>query len=308
MWGWQARRARDTASVRARRSDESSWWVGRTSTCSASRMHGSSLGTRTRAGSRSRPAVWRATSPRTSRASGSRPISSPRSGPMRAVSALPRSAAATASTRRVVVRRARAGLPLPRDPRRRGQPRGCGLGHARPGRSDPAVLADRAELLDSADLIVADTNLPAGVAPVAGSGVLGPAAPRSVSAAKASRAQGALPHVHTLKLNALEAGVILGREVDPTIEERCHARGRRPARARREARVRHARAASGSSRGMTDATVRLDAPSVRVANATGAGDAFTAGVACATLQGMTLLECAALGSAMARRLSRARGP
>jgi pseudouridine kinase len=45
--------------------------------------------------------------------------------------------------------------------------------------------------------------------------------------------------------------------------------------------------------------VRLPAPPVDVANATGAGDAFTAGVAYATLSGMTLLEAAAFGSAMA---------
>ncbi len=162
----------------------------------------------------------------------------------------------------------------------------------------PAVLADRAELLASADLIVADTNLPPEslrwLAPeCADKLLLDP-----VSAAKASRVQGALPYVHTLKLNALEAGVILGREVDPTIESDVTRAGE-DLLALGVKRVFLTLGPRGVFAQDEDATVRLDAPSVRVANATGAGDAFTAGVACATLQGMTLPECAALGSAMA---------
>jgi pseudouridine kinase len=162
----------------------------------------------------------------------------------------------------------------------------------------PAKLGDRTRLLASADLIVADTNLPPEslqwlALESSTELLLDP-----VSAAKASRARGALPHVHTLKLNALEAGVILGREVNPTIENDVTRAGE-DLLALGVKRVFVTLGPLGVFAQDAGATVRLDAPSVRIANATGAGDAFTAGVACGTLQGMTLLECAALGSAMA---------
>jgi pseudouridine kinase len=162
----------------------------------------------------------------------------------------------------------------------------------------PAVLADRTELLGSADLIVADTNLPQEslrwlARESSAKLLLDP-----VSASKASRAEGALSHVHTLKLNALEAGVILGRKVDPTIESEVTRAGV-DLLALGVQRVFVTLGPLGVLAQDARATVRLDAPLVRIANATGAGDAFTAGVAFGTLQGMTLLECAAVGSAMA---------
>jgi pseudouridine kinase len=162
----------------------------------------------------------------------------------------------------------------------------------------PAVLADRTELLASADLIVADTNLPLESLRWLARESTTKLLLDPVSAAKASRARGALPHVHTLKLNALEAGAILGREVNPTTENDV-VRAGEDLRALGAKRVFVTLGPLGVFAQDAGGTVRLAAPPVRVANATGAGDAFTAGVACGTLQGMTLPECAALGSAMA---------
>ena len=162
----------------------------------------------------------------------------------------------------------------------------------------PAALADRTKLFATADLIVADTNMPAESLKWLAREFSAKLLLDPVSAAKASRAVGALPHVHTLKLNALEASVILGREVDPALESDIARAGADLLELGVE-RVFITLGPLGVFAQDAGATVRLDAPSVRVANATGAGDAFTAGVACATLQGLTLLESAALGSAMA---------
>ena len=162
----------------------------------------------------------------------------------------------------------------------------------------PAVLADQRALLSSADLVVADTNLPAESLVWLARECSAPLLLDPVSATKALRAADALEGVHTLKLNSLEAGALLGREVD----------GHRDSDVARAAsellglgvgRVFITLGRLGVFARDADNSVRLDAAPLRVVNATGAGDAFTAGVACATLGGMALAESAAFGSAMA---------
>ncbi len=161
----------------------------------------------------------------------------------------------------------------------------------------PAALEARRDLLDAADLVVADTNLHpetlAWLAENAGAPVMVDA----VSVAKAARAGPVLPRLHTLKASGLEAGAILGREV----RNRDHAE--EAARGLVSLGVTRAFVTSGAfGVAWADASGsgRMPAPSVEeVLNATGAGDAFAAGVAYATLEEWGTERAAAFGSACA---------
>ena len=161
----------------------------------------------------------------------------------------------------------------------------------------PEVLSGRRPLLDSADLIVADTNLPADTLSWLAREASTPLLLDTVSAAKAVRATAELARVHTLKLNATEAGALLGRVVSDA-NDRDVESAARDLLERGVRRVFITVGARGVYAQDERESVRLPAPDVDVANATGAGDAFCAGVAYATIAGMTLVETAALGSAM----------
>jgi pseudouridine kinase len=161
----------------------------------------------------------------------------------------------------------------------------------------PASLNDRRELLDSAALIVADTNLPPETLLWLAHETAAPLLVDTVSVAKAVRTMAALPRVHTLKLNALEAGALLGRDVDRASDADVESAAR-DLISLGVRRVFITLGRHGVFARDDQAGVRLPALDVDVVNATGAGDAFCAGVARATIAGMTLRETAALGSAM----------
>jgi pseudouridine kinase len=162
----------------------------------------------------------------------------------------------------------------------------------------PSALSDRRTLLDSADLIVADTNLPAETLVWLARESQAPLLLDPVSARKASRAAAALPQVNTLKLNSLEAGTLLGRKVDPDSEDEVVCAVDDLVGLGVE-RVFLTLGPLGVLARDTHGTARIGPGVVQVANATGAGDAFTAGVAYAMLEGLALEESAAFGSAMA---------
>jgi pseudouridine kinase len=161
----------------------------------------------------------------------------------------------------------------------------------------PMSLSERRLLLDSAALIVADTNLSPEALLWLAREMAAPLLIDTVSAAKAVRAAAALPSVHTLKLNALEASTLLGRDVnrasDADVKAAAHELTSLGVQRVFITLGRHGVFACDDREG-----VRLPAPNVDVVNATGAGDAFCAGVAHATIAGMTLRETAAFGSAM----------
>jgi pseudouridine kinase len=162
----------------------------------------------------------------------------------------------------------------------------------------PEALADRSELLDTAALIVADTNLPADtLAWLVGASSV-PVLLDPVSADKAKRSLRALPSVHTLKLNSLEAGSLLGRRIDPGSASDVES----ASADLMDMGVKRVFLTLGPlgvhARDLND-SLHLSPFPTSVVNATGAGDAFTAGVALAQLDEMTLAETAAFGSAMA---------
>lgn len=161
----------------------------------------------------------------------------------------------------------------------------------------PEVLQMRAHILDAADLVVADTNLPAESLVWLAENTRVPLVLDAVSVAKAPRAVPVLPLLHTVKASGFEAGVLLGREV----RNRDHAEA--AARELVALGVRTAFVTTGAF-GVAWADVsgsgHLGSPNVaEVRNATGAGDAFAAGVAYATLETWPTLEAAAFGSACA---------
>jgi len=161
----------------------------------------------------------------------------------------------------------------------------------------PSVLAERADVLHGADLVVLDANVdPESLAWVA-SHVRVPLLLDPVSAAKAPRARGILSRLAALKCSVLEAGSLLGG-----VEPRSRAGIENAATALRAKGVgsvyltagpEGVHYASESERGW------IHAPRVGVANATGAGDAFCAGVAAGMLEGYSAKQCAVLGTVLA---------
>ncbi len=161
----------------------------------------------------------------------------------------------------------------------------------------PETLQMRVHILDAADLVVADTNLPAESLVWLGENTRVPLVLDAVSVAKAPRAVPVLPLLDTVKASGFEAGVLLGREVRNRDDAEAAAR-ELVARGVRAAFVTTgafgvAWADASGSGHLASATV------AQVQNATGAGDAFAAGVAYARLEAWPTPEAAAFGSACA---------
>jgi len=162
----------------------------------------------------------------------------------------------------------------------------------------PAALAEpaRAALLAAACLVVVDTNLPAVSLEWLAATVTAPIVLEPVSEAKAGRAAGILSRVAALTPNAAEAAVLLGHEVDGLAAALAAAR---------ELVALGAGAAfvtcgvGGTAWADASASGTTPAPLVSVANASGAGDAFCAGVAWAALSGRGARDAAALGTSLA---------
>ena len=163
-------------------------------------------------------------------------------------------------------------------------------------RVTPEVLEARCDLLDSADLVVADCNLSADALSWLAEHASAPVIVDPVSVAKAPRIGPVLDRIHTVKSNALELGALVGEEVHADDDV---ARATALLLSKGVSRVLVTLGDSGVHCADGEGAIRLGAPSVEVENATGAGDAFTAGVAYATLSGAGLESTARLATAMA---------
>jgi len=162
----------------------------------------------------------------------------------------------------------------------------------------PDVLARALPLLERATIIVADTNIPTGTLAWLADSCSAPLLVDPVSVAKAPRVANLLDRVYALKLNVLEAGALLGQTLHAEDEDGCKAAAT-ALLARGVTRVFLTRGAAGVIAADGSEMLNLPAPRVTIANVTGAGDAFSAGVAYATLGGMSLRRSAEIGSAMA---------
>jgi pseudouridine kinase len=162
----------------------------------------------------------------------------------------------------------------------------------------PEALAEpaRAALLAGADLVVVDTNLPAASLEWLAANLTAPIVLEPVSEAKAGRASGILSRVAALTPNAAEAAALLGHEV-AGLEAALDAA--------RELVTLGVGAAfvtcgvDGTAWAEASASGTIPAPRVKVANASGAGDAFCAGVAWAMAAGRGAGDAAILGTALA---------
>lgn len=162
----------------------------------------------------------------------------------------------------------------------------------------PEVVMRHVDALDAASLVVLDANLPANTVAAIATRVTAPLMLDPVSVAKASRTRAVLPRLAAVKCNVAEAAELLGVP-NPAVPganatglaDALHAAGSSVAIVTDGP---HGVAYAGAGcRG------HLPAPDVRVANATGAGDAFSAGVAYAIAAGHAAQQAAALGSALA---------
>lgn len=163
-------------------------------------------------------------------------------------------------------------------------------------RLTPEVLRERLDALNAMDAVVLDANLPAETLTFLAENLRPPILADAVSTAKAPRLLGAMPRLAAVKPNAIEAETLTGIPVHgPDSAARTATR-------LMELGARRAFITLGE-RGVCCAdrreTLFLPGGAVRMVNATGAGDAFTAALAWAQLGRLSLDECCAAGLAAA---------
>ena len=163
----------------------------------------------------------------------------------------------------------------------------------------PGYLQSRRALLDNAQVIVTDTNIPAESIRWLCENVKVPIFADPVSTAKAVKLKPVLGKLHTLKPNRIEAELLSGVAItdDASLE--------RAAKALLDTGLRRVFISLGSD-GVYAAdhagALRLPCCPARMVNATGAGDAFMAALAWAYLEGTALeptAQCAQAAAAIA---------
>ena len=164
-------------------------------------------------------------------------------------------------------------------------------------RLTPRVLQARRSVFDGADLVVTDTNPPVEALEWLAAETASPLLVDLVSTAKAPRAQALLDGKVAVKCNAIEAAALLGQ---PAPEDATGVASLAAGVCAAGAGAAYVSAGSlGTAYASAEERGWVAAPHVEVANATGAGDAFTAGVAIGMLAGRSVAERAALGSLLA---------
>ena len=160
----------------------------------------------------------------------------------------------------------------------------------------PEYFAANLNLLNRAQLVVADTNLPQASLEYLASHCIAPIFVDPVSTHKAEKLHGVLGKIHTLKPNRIEAELLSGVKI--TDEGSLH----RAAQALLDTGLRRVFISLGSDGVFAadhNGLIHQPCLPAKVANATGAGDAFMAGLAWAYLEGTDLKDTAALASAAA---------
>ena len=147
-------------------------------------------------------------------------------------------------------------------------------------RITPAVIAERLDALNAARAVVIDANLPAETLRYLAAHVTAPLHADPVSTGKAARLLPILPFLRCLKPNALEAETLTG-ETEP--EEAARALLKMGV-----GRVFLSLGAQGMIAAEGDTLLNLPCAQARVINTTGAGDAVTAALVWAGVQGLDL--------------------
>ena len=160
----------------------------------------------------------------------------------------------------------------------------------------PAYLASRAQLLQNAQLVIVDANIPAEAIEWLAQHVKPPIFADPVSTAKADKLRPVLGKIHTLKPNHLEAELLSGVEI------RDEASLNRAADTLLETGLRRVFISLGGDGVLAadhSGRVRLPCMKGNMVNTTGCGDAFMAALVWAYLEGTALEDTARAGLAAA---------
>ena len=163
-------------------------------------------------------------------------------------------------------------------------------------RITPDYLREQLPVINSAALLILDTNLPEASVRFLAENAEVPVFADPVSAAKAEKLRPVLGRLHTLKPNRLEASLLSGIPI--TDEESLHA----AAEALLDTGLRRVFISLGEDGVMAAERGRmlmLPARKTNAVNVTGAGDAFMAALGWAQLRGLPMEEAARAGCAAA---------
>ena len=163
-------------------------------------------------------------------------------------------------------------------------------------RLTPGVLAERKSLADNARAVVIDTNLPEESITWLCENTEVPIFADPVSTVKAEKLRPVLGRIHTLKPNRLEAELLSGVEIrdEAGLNAAADALLERGVK-----RVFITLGKDGTLAADKKERCRIRAPRGTVVNTTGCGDAYTAGLVWAYLQGLDLRGSALAGQAAA---------
>ncbi len=161
-------------------------------------------------------------------------------------------------------------------------------------RITPGYLASNLPLIQNAQVVVADANLPEETLVFLAENCHAPLFCDPVSTAKAPRFLKILPRIHTLKPNLLEAELLSGVKIesDKDVEKAAHALLERGVH-----RVFLSLGAKGVYAAMDGQAFWLANLPGRMINTTGCGDAFMAALVWAYLEGTNLYDTALAGLA-----------
>ena len=160
----------------------------------------------------------------------------------------------------------------------------------------PAFLASRAALLNTAQLVVVDTNIPAPSIRWLAENCTAPLFADPVSTTKAEKLRPILGRLHTLKPNRLEAELLSGVSITDVDS------AGRAAEALLETGLRRVFISMGGDGVLAaDHSRQIHVPCIpgKMVNTTGCGDAFMAAIAWAYLEGTDLEGTARAGLAAA---------
>ena len=160
----------------------------------------------------------------------------------------------------------------------------------------PAYLQSRRALLDNAQVIVTDTNIPAESLTWLAENITVPIFADPVSTAKAVKLRPVLGRLHTLKPNRMEAELLSGIKITDAASLERAAQALLDTGLRR---VFISLGRDGVYAADHNSALRLPCLPARMVNATGAGDAFMAALTWAYLEGTDLNDTARLAQAAA---------
>ena len=161
-------------------------------------------------------------------------------------------------------------------------------------RITPQYLADNMSVLRSARVVVADTNIPKESLEYLVKNCTVPVFVDPVSTAKAEKIRDLLPCIHTLKPNKLEAELLSGIPIREKADVQKAARKLLDEGVQR---VFISMGGEGVFAADREEQVWIDVVPGSMVNTTGCGDAFTAALVWAWMEGLSLAETAKAGSA-----------